>query len=42
MLGNLLQRKELRTAKPRLFDAGATHPQRLDDMAEGIERHTHV
>ena len=42
MLGNLLKCKKLRAAEPSIVFAGATDSQRLDDVPEGVERHTHV
>ena len=42
MLGDLLQCKQLRAAEPSIVFAGATGPQRLHDLPEDVERHTHV
>jgi hypothetical protein len=42
MLGDLLKREQLCAAKPRRVFAGATGPQRLDDVPESVERHTHI
>jgi len=42
MLGDLLKCKKLRAAEPSTVFAGATDPQRLHDVPEGVERHPHV
>ena len=42
MLGDLLKREQLCAAKPRIAFAGTTDPQRLHDVPEGVECHTHI
>src|SRR5436190_7899102 len=42
MLGDLPKREQLCAAKPRIAFAGTTDPQRLHDVPEGIECHTHI
>ena len=42
MLGDLLQCEQLRAAKSTSVSGGATDSQRLNDVPEGVERHTHL
>jgi hypothetical protein len=42
MLGDLLKREKLCAAEPRVALACAADPQRLNDVAERVERHRHV
>lgn len=42
MLSDLLKRKQLCAAKPRMAFAGATDSQCLHDVPEGVECHSHI
>jgi hypothetical protein len=42
MLSDLLKRKQLCAAQPRMALAGTTDPQRLHDVPEGVEGHSHL
>jgi len=42
MLGDLLQREQLRAAEPSRVSTAAAGPQRLHYVPEGVERDTHI